>query len=509
MRLETFFEKFETLAEMPAAVGKLRELIVQRAISGNLVPNDPTEAPVTLELSGDSTRSPKRPMNWRHGKVRDAFAFEYGDNLPAPKRSETGEYPVYGSNGIVGTHEKYLTKEPAIIVGRKGSAGALNIATGPSWTTDVAYYVRPPNEIDLQFTYYLFSTLRLDQLGKGIKPGLSRSEAYELPIAVPPLAEQRRIVAKVQELMALCDRLEAQQHERETRHTALARAALARFADAPTPANLQFLFHPSYTITPADLRKSILTLAVQGKLVPQDSGDEPVEQLLQRSLGGTKKINRTKSERLEGPSSGQALGYLIPETWRWVRLDELLVFGPTNGISPKPVDYETSVRSLTLSATTQGHFRAEHFKFIASTIPESSDLWLEDGDILVQRGNTIDYVGVAAIYRGASNLFVYPDLMMKLRLSSACDVNFIHFAMSQDAARKFLRTRASGTSGSMPKINQSTLKSLPLPIPPLAEQRRISIKLVQLMGLIDNLEGQFVSARARGGELVEKLISGV
>ena len=99
-------------------------------------------------------------------------------------------------------------------------------------------------------------------------------------VPLPPLAEQKRIVAKVDELMALCDRLEAQQQERETRHAALARASLARFADAPTPANLNFLFHKSYTIPPADLRKSILTLAVQGKLVPQDPNDEPAEETL-------------------------------------------------------------------------------------------------------------------------------------------------------------------------------------------------------------------------------------
>ena len=93
--------------------------------------------------------------------------------------------------------------------------------------------------------------------------------------------------------MALCDRLEAQQQERETRHAALARASLARFADAPTPANLPFLFHPSYAIPPADLRKSILTLAVQGKLVPQDPNDEPAEDMLAKIEARTKRLSES------------------------------------------------------------------------------------------------------------------------------------------------------------------------------------------------------------------------
>ena len=119
-------------------------------------------------------------------------------------------------------------------------------------------------------------------------------------LPLPPLAEQKRIVAKVDELMALCDRLEAQQQERETRHAALARASLARFADAPIPANLTFLFHPSYTIPPADLRKSILTLAVQGKLVPQDPADEPAAALLER-ISSTAMTRRRESDAFDAP----------------------------------------------------------------------------------------------------------------------------------------------------------------------------------------------------------------
>ena len=109
--------------------------------------------------------------------------------------------------------------------------------------------------------------------------------------------------------MALCDRLEAQLQERETRHAALARASLARFAEAPTPANLNFLFHDSYTIEPADLRKTILTLAVQGKLVPQDPNDEPAVATLSACGVDLSKSAVGKEEQR----------HLVPESWVWTR----------------------------------------------------------------------------------------------------------------------------------------------------------------------------------------------
>jgi len=180
-----------------------------------------------------------------------------------------------------------------------------------------------------------------------------------------------------------------------------------------------------------------------------------------------------------------------------------VVGGPTNGFSPKAVDYETQVRSLTLTATTSGVFRGENSKFIADDIPLGSDLWLRDGDILVQRGNTLEYVGVPAIYRGAPNCYIYPDLMMKLRISSELDTDYVYFTMSSVPSRDFLRMRASGTSGTMPKINQQALKNLPVPVPPLAEQKRIVSKIKTLMTLCDALEQQIDAATGKQTALLD------
>lgn len=160
MMFDRFFGKFDLFADAPGAAGRMRALLIHLAVSGRLVPNDSREEAVELGLNQPSSDDRAERPNWRRGLLGDVFTLEYGDNLPASERTETGEYPVYGSNGIVGTHDAYLTNEPAIIVGRKGSAGALNIANGPSWTTDVAYFVRPPKQIDLRFTYYLFWLFR-------------------------------------------------------------------------------------------------------------------------------------------------------------------------------------------------------------------------------------------------------------------------------------------------------------------------------------------------------------
>lgn len=546
MKLEKFFEKFDELADAPNAVPRMRRFILELAVQGKLVAQDAKDEPADellkriqaekarLVKSGEIKKQEQLPpvgedaipftlpAGWAASQLGDvAVCLDYmrepingtERDLRIAGKTQAELFPYYGATQQQGWIDDFIFDAELVLLGEDGVPffDALRskayLISGKTWVNNHAHVFRGLLVSNPYLVHWLNVFDYTGRVAGSTRSKLNQAKAVDIPIALPPLAEQKRIVAKVDELMALCDRLEAQQQERESRHAVLARASLARFADAPTPANLHFLFHPSYAIPPADLRKSILTLAVQGKLVPQDPNDEPVELLLKRSLAERRKLKRTDAAEVQPLAAEDALGYDIPESWRWLRLDDLLVFGPTNGFSPKAVDYETPVRSLTLSATTSGRFKAEYYKFITTEVPSDSDLWLRDGDILVQRGNTIEYVGVAAVYRGEPNCFVYPDLMMKLRVSSGFDVGYVHLAMSHDASRDFLRARASGTSGSMPKINQTTLKSLPLPIPPLAEQRRIVAKVEQLMALVDALETQLAASRATAANLLTALVA--
>lgn len=195
--------------------------------------------------------------------------------------------------------------------------------------------------------------------------------------------------------------------------------------------------------------------------------------------------------------------------WEWLKLGELLTFGPKNGYSPKPVDFATNTKSLTLSATTSGRFKDDCFKYIDEEIESNSHLWLEENDILIQRGNTIEYVGIGAVYKGPSHHFIFPDLMMKLRVHHNVNIDFLHLALNSKFSRTYFAENASGTSGSMPKINQYTVVNLPIPIPPLVEQKYIVEKVEQLMGLCDELEARLKKEREESQKLVEVVVKGL
>ncbi len=169
-------------------------------------------------------------------------------------------------------------------------------------------------------------------------------------------------------------------------------------------------------------------------------------------------------------------------TWAEVELRELIVEGPTNGYSPPSDPGATGTLTLRLSATTSGRFvlNESTTKRIHETIPAESKFWLRPGDILIQRANTLEYVGTTALYDGPPKTYIYPDLMMRIRPRETADPAYLTAYLNAPQTREALRARATGTAGNMPKVNAETVRSTVVRIPPIEEQRRIVAKLEAL-----------------------------
>lgn len=560
-------QHFDTAFAAPDGISRLRDLILSLALQGKLVAQDPNDAPASellkeieaerkqLVKSGKIKKAkplPKvqesdtlyaLPDSWiwtRLGNIGNIFngnsinarekqsKYAGVSGLPyiATKDVGYGFEPLDYKNGIFIPESepkfKVAHKGAVLICSEGGSAGKkCGITEEDICFGNKLYANESFGGITSRFILYLYLSPvfrdRFNAAMTGIIGGVSMAKFLALPIPLPPLKEQDRIVAKVDQLMARCDELEKLRKEREEKRLAVHAAAIKKLIDAPKGSTWDFIqqhFGELYTVKENvdELRKAILQLAVMGRLVPQNPNDPPARELLKEIETEKKRLvkaGKIKKPKPLPPIKPEEAPYELPQGWEWTRLGELLVLGPKNGYSPASVDYETPVCSLTLSATTSGTFKGEHSKYIDEQIESDSHLWLKKGDILVQRGNTIEYVGVSAVYHGEDNAFIYPDLMMKLRVASTLSVDYAHMMMSAEFNRNFMRSHASGTSGTMPKINQAVVNSVPFALPPLPEQFRIVAKAEQLLTLCDTLDQQIDSATDKQTELLNAVMAQV
>lgn len=178
------------------------------------------------------------PTSWKPTCLGDLYVLNYGKALPKEARADGGQFPVFGSSGIVGSHSEYLAFGPAVIVGRKGAAGSVYYTEENFWPIDTTYFVKPPAGVDAKFAFHQLRSIQLDRLEKSTAiPGLSRDDAYALQVAIPPLNEQRRIVAKIEELFSELDKgveslTAARQQLKAYRQSVLNRAVVGALPDS-------------------------------------------------------------------------------------------------------------------------------------------------------------------------------------------------------------------------------------------------------------------------------------
>jgi type I restriction enzyme, S subunit len=535
MNLETFFGKFDLFADASDAVAKMRELILQLGVRGKLVQQDPKEGDADALLEAIASAHKK---NGRYKTAEPAEAIELPEaerwhDVPASwrwvrlgvigdiigggtPRSENSEYftdegiPWLTPADLNGFKEKrifrgrrcitllglenssaQLLPEGSVLFSSRAPIGYVAIA-GTELATNQGFKSCVPfiNETNEFLYYYLMSAAaRIDSQASGTTfREVSGKIVNQIPVPLPPLAEQKRIVAKVDDLMALCDRLEAQQQKREARHAALARASLARFADAPTPANLNFIFHKSYNIAPTDLRKSILTLAVQGKLVPQDPNDEPVKSSLPKLAAVAVDPD----------------GDLFPSHWLRVPLGEIGEWrGGGTPSKSRPDFWEGSLPWVSPKDMKVSRIADAQDHISEAAIEGSSVRLIPKGSLLmVVRGMILARAFPVALT--TREVTINQDMKALLPLESEA-AEFLLIALR--AFEPDVLTTIERSSHGTCKLKTDVLEAFVIPIPPLTEQRRIVAKVNELMSLVEALETQLATARTAAEKLMEAVVA--
>jgi type I restriction enzyme S subunit len=539
MNAARLLEHFDRISDAADAVPSLRRFVLDLAVRGKLVEQDPADASAQDLLISIAARkgsaissrstpaSPKKgssiepwcsiPNSWIYVRLDEITNVVMGSSPPGSTYNTSGEGiplingPVEFTAGPFGrTRVNQYTTAPTafcdegdfLICVRGSTTGRTNIAAFRACIGRGVAAIQPlfPDQfVRLAIRVRQEAIL---QMGRGIAfPSISREQLAGLPIPLPPLAEQQRIVAKVDELMALCDRLEAAQAEREARRDRLVAASLARVsqpaADAGSDARAAG-FHLDHfarlTTRPEHvkhLRQSILNLAVRGRLVPQDPKDPPLSPLLDR-MAAAKAAHLTRSGSVKNvstptPLSSSKAPWLIPASWGWFSFGDVAI--------------SRDAERIPVSKEQRSGLAKTYDYYGASGVIDKIDRYLfdkpllligEDGANLINRSTPIAFIARgeywvnnhAHVLDGESE-----DLLRFLELH----INAID-----------LKPFVTGTA--QPKMNQAKMNSIPIALPPLAEQRRIVAKVDELMALCDQLEASLAAAATDRARLLESLL---
>ncbi|MBA3380626.1 MAG: restriction endonuclease subunit S [Actinobacteria bacterium] len=220
---------------------------------------------------------------------------------------------------------------------------------------------------------------------------------------------------------------------------------------------------------------------------------DAAEQLLRRATARTP------------PLRGAVYSVGTSGEWPTESLGELLREPLRNGHSAK-ASRTGDVRTLTLTAVTRGEFTDENTKLTGADPARIANLWLEPGDVLIERSNTPELVGTAALYRGGDRWAIFPDLLIRVRVAEKLLPEFLAIVLKSRPIRRYFQTSAQGIAGSMPKIDQGTVARVEVPVPPLEEQRRIVNEVEQQLSLIDAMHRAIEAAKRRSAALRRSIL---
>jgi len=382
--------------------------------------------------------------------------------------------------------------------------------------------ISPPVSLDKDYLYTLLSSPFVRKLfviaaAGAVVMNLNAEKVRELPIPLPPIAEQHRVVAKVDELMALCDRLEAEQADAGAAHARLVATLLGTLSQSADAADLaahwQRLAEHFDTLFTTEasldaLKQTILQLAVMGKLVPQDPNDEPASELLKRiaeervRLEVQGKIKMSKPMPTVGEDEQP---FAIPSNWVWIRLAEL---GPEfqNGESSRGTPGGSKIVVLRLADISKGAVSLSDTRSVE--LPESSieKYRLSKNDLLVIRVNgSAEIVGRLVLCEADLDA-IYCDHFIRARVTeTSIAPRYLRMIGDSLLVRQQIQSLFITTAGQK-TVNQGHIGGLLIALPPFPEQHRIVAKVDELMALVDRLKTDLAESRAQQERLATTLI---
>ena len=552
-----FIAAFDVIAEAPGGIERLRELVLQLAVRGKLVPQDEGEEPASELLRriadekfrlfrAGKLRMPKPlppitteetpfeiPDHWEWVRLGDITNSRLGKMLDKAKNK--GPYRRYLRNANVQWFrfdlsdvlelrledtelEEYSVKENDLIVCEGGEPGRAAVC-GPDVDGMVfqkaLHRVRPWCGIS---TWYLAYLLRCDTWSQRINTLFTGATIKHLTgkalathaVPLPPLSEQHRIVAKIDELMGLIDRLEAARRSREAVRTAGRDSALAALRNAATPEEVWTAWTriaervDELFTAPADLvplREAVLQLAVRGRLVPQDEGDEPAGKLVAKLEAGKEQLLKKKIITKSRYSCGVPVEqgpFEIPETWQWLRLGDVSAI--VGGGTPRSGESSFWSDGQDIPWLTPADMRRQPSRYISrgerditsEGLSKSSAQMLPAGSVLFSSRAPIGHVGIAAnplsTNQGFKSCVPY--------ISAMSDYLYVFLKYAGPG----IDEQSSGTT--FKEVAGKDFALILVPIAPLAEQHRIVAKVDELMGLIDRLEQHLVAKEETQGDFV-------
>ena len=559
MRTDLLFDQFDTLLTTPDDVARLEAAVLQLAVQGKVVPQDPDDEPATklferiraekerLVREGQ-IRKPKPlppieadeipyelPESWSWVRLGEATNYSTSDKVKAgditddtwvldlqdiekvtskllarvkfsERRSKSSKTIFRKGDVLYGKLRPYLDK--VLVVAADGVCSSEIIPMRGYLDID-PYYLRYALKRPDFIAYVNSKTY-------GVKmPRLGTPDARMALLPLPPLTEQKRIVAKVDELLAQTRALVAQLDQADAALVPAAQAAFQSLLDAQDTTaqdeawqriadHFDTLTSDPRTIDA--LKQTVLQLAVQGKLVPQDPDNEPATELLKQIKA--QKTRLVREGRIRKPKQvpsmkAHEIPFVLPETWKWCRLADVSLdvhYGYTASADSTLKDF----RFLRITDIQNNTVAWEQVPGCDIDDNKAENYLLKDGDILIARtGGTI---GKSYLVEALSMKAVFASYLIRVIPSEQVDAHYLKRFLESLLYWEQLMQESKGTG--QPNVNATSLRQLALPLPPLAEQKRIVAKVEALLALCDALAAEVAAAEEVRGRLLQAVLNG-